>query len=75
MIRKVALVHALREAFPGTLGGMYSAEERGVEEPIDVEVTEVVDSTVSDGAEDAFAVKEMEGQQKLDLGGGIDEAK
>ena len=75
MIRKVALVHALREAFPGTLGGMYSAEERGVEEPIDVEVTEVVDSTVSDGAEDAFAIKEMEGQQKLDLGGGTDEAK
>lgn len=75
MIRKVALVHALREAFPGTLGGMCSAEERGVEEPIDVEVTEVVDSTVSDGAEDAFAVKEMEGQQKLDLGGGADEDK
>ena len=41
MIRKVALVQALREAFPGMLGGMYAAEERGVEEPIDVEVTEV----------------------------------
>lgn len=40
MIRKVALVQALREAFPGTLGGMYSAEERGVEEPIDVDVVE-----------------------------------
>ena len=75
MIRKVALVHALREAFPGTLGGMYSAEERGVEEPIDVESTTSVTSTVSDGAEDAFAIKEMEGQQKLDLGGGTDEAK
>lgn len=74
MIRKVALVHALREAFPGTLGGMYSAEERGVEEPIDVDVTEVVDSTVSDGAEDAFA-GQPDGQQKLDLGGGADEAK
>ena len=75
MIRKVALVHALREAFPGTLGGMYSAEERGVEEPIDVEVTEVVDSTVSDSTEDAFAGKEIDGQQHLDLGGGADEAK
>lgn len=41
MIRKVALVQALREAFPGTLGGMYSAEERGVDEPIDVDVMEV----------------------------------
>lgn len=74
MIRKVAPVHALREAFPGTLGGMYSAEERGVEEPIDVEVTEVVDATVSDGAEDAFA-GQSDGQQRLDLGGGADEAK
>lgn len=31
MIRKVALVQALREAFPEDLGGMYSAEEVGVE--------------------------------------------
>ena len=29
MIRKVALVQALREAFPTTFGGMYSAEETG----------------------------------------------
>lgn len=41
MIRKVALVQALREAFPGTLGGMYVAEERGVDEPIDVDIVEV----------------------------------
>lgn len=41
MIRKVALVQALREAFPGTLGGMYTAEERGVDEPIDVDVVEM----------------------------------
>lgn len=41
MIRKVALVQALREAFPGTLGGMYAAEEKGVDEPIDVDVTEI----------------------------------
>lgn len=40
MIRKVALVQALREAFPGTLGGMYSAEEQGAEEPIDVPFVE-----------------------------------
>lgn len=41
MIRKVALVHALREAFPGTLGNMYIAEEMGVSEPIEAEFTEV----------------------------------
>lgn len=41
MIRKVALIQALREAFPGTLGGMYSAEEKGVDEPIDVDVAEI----------------------------------
>lgn len=31
MIRKVALVHALREAFPMDLGGLYTADELGVE--------------------------------------------
>lgn len=33
MIRKVALVQALREAFPGAVGGMYTAEEQGETEP------------------------------------------
>lgn len=32
MIRKCALVAALREAFPDILGGMYTAEEMGLEE-------------------------------------------
>lgn len=37
MIRKVALVQALREAFPEDLGGLYTAEESGeVEMPIDI---------------------------------------
>lgn len=31
------------------------------------------DATVSDGAEDAFAGMEADGQQQLDLGGGVDE--
>lgn len=34
-----------------------------------------VDATVSDGAEDAFAGRVMDGQQELDLGGGADEDK
>ena len=33
MIRKVALVQALREAFPKSFGGMYTAEEQGAIEP------------------------------------------
>lgn len=33
MIRKVAMVQALREAFPTDLGAMYAAEEQGVQEP------------------------------------------
>lgn len=51
MIRKVALVQALREAFPGTLGGMYSAEEKGVDEPIDVDVTEIPQETPQNAQE------------------------
>ena len=51
MIRKCALVAALREAFPDILGGMYTAEEQGIEEqditaapvpqPVDVPYTDV----------------------------------
>ena len=33
MLRKVALVHVLREAFPDEFGGCYDASEMGVEEP------------------------------------------
>ena len=33
MIRKVAQVQALRETFPDTLGGLYTADEQGFEEP------------------------------------------
>lgn len=34
MIRKVAVVQALREAFPNSMGGMYVAEEQGLDEPM-----------------------------------------
>ena len=43
MIRKVALVQALREAFPARLGAMYTAEEQGVDEPVEAVYTEVPD--------------------------------
>ncbi|SMO61154.1 phage recombination protein Bet [Balnearium lithotrophicum] len=42
MIRKVALVQALREAFPSEMSGMYVAEEMGVE--IDEETGEVLNT-------------------------------
>lgn len=39
MIRKVALVQALREAFPGNIGGMYAAEEATLQDqPQDIVV-------------------------------------
>jgi len=38
MIRKVALVQALRESFPSALGGLFTAEEQGVEEPAEMPV-------------------------------------
>lgn len=41
MIRKVAKMQALREAFPEDLNGMYSAEEMGVSEPSAPPVTDI----------------------------------
>lgn len=69
MIRKVALVQALREAFPGTLGGMYSAEERGVEEPIDTDIVEVQQEVQQDVQEPAIEQYE---QQPFAQGGAAD---
>lgn len=44
MIRKVALVQALREAFPNNLGGLYTAEEQGEIEPEITLVAEPVEA-------------------------------
>lgn len=52
MIRKVALVQALREAFPQALGGMYAAEEQGIDEP-----TEKANYSHDDNVIDAEAVE------------------
>lgn len=49
MIRKVALVQALREAFPASLGAMYTAEEQGIEEPVNM----VVEQPPAEAAEEA----------------------
>lgn len=59
MIRKVAQVQALREAFPDTLGGLYTADEQGVDEPTDMifeqpaEATEVKPKSISLPVEDS----------------------
>lgn len=45
MIRKVALVQALREAFPNSLGSLYTSEEMGVEEPDATPIEQPVDVT------------------------------
>lgn len=50
MIRKVAEVQALREAFPAQLGAMYTAEERNAE---DATYTEVVDEVQKEKHENA----------------------
>lgn len=65
MIRKVALVQALREAFPEDLAGMYAAEEVGAagdlpvdiiaDEVIEAEVTEAPVETESNAADALFA--------------------
>lgn len=53
MIRKVAIVQALREAFPKSLGGLYVAEEQGQEEPettsapvMDQDTGEILDAEI-----------------------------
>lgn len=69
MIRKCALVAALREAFPGDVGGMYIPEEMGFDEKVgasapiappdavDAEYTEVTDTPEApdaDSVQDSF---------------------
>lgn len=46
MLRKVAVVHALREAFPDLFAGLYESAEMGIEEPIEQEVIEVENDPV-----------------------------
>ena len=53
MIRKVAIVQALREAFPTQLGAMYTSEEKGVEDVEYVEIKDSVDAEISENANKA----------------------
>ena len=67
MIRKVAVVQALREAFPDDLGGMYTAEERNVDDlPEDIITTEAVEAAAEPAEQPAQAapVEEEKTAQK-----------
>ena len=54
MIRKVALVQALREAFPKTFGGMYAAEEQDIASDVVIDIPANVGEPLPD-AESAEA--------------------
>ena len=60
MIRKVALVQALREAFPADLGGMYTAEETG-----DAIASDIPIDITPDDAEPAQAAETAEQQPQV----------
>jgi len=60
MIRKVALVQSLREAFPDELGGLYDAAEiNTVTQPLDEKVIDVHTSKVID-VQTSITMKEVE---------------
>lgn len=65
MIRKVAISHALREAFPESLGGLYTAEEFGESEqqlePIEVPAHEVSEPAQTVAAEPPAQPAPVEG--------------
>ena len=72
MIRKVALVQALRETFPAAFGGLYTAEEQGHEEPeftapveMDVVNAEVVDPVEAPAEEPTEPVNEADARSAL----------
>jgi phage recombination protein Bet len=52
MIRKTAIVQAMREAFPTQIGAMYTAEEQGIQ---DVQYEDVSDKVKNEIAENANA--------------------
>jgi hypothetical protein len=74
MIRKVALVQALREAFPEDLGGMHAPEEMGVMDadlPVDVIPEEVIDAeVVEEPKQTTKASEKTEGSAREALFGG-----
>jgi phage recombination protein Bet len=54
MIRKVALVQALREAFPTEIGSLYSKEELGIDESKIINVKQEVEEEIKNEANKEF---------------------
>ncbi|MBD5464133.1 MAG: phage recombination protein Bet [Lachnospiraceae bacterium] len=70
MIRKVALVQALREAFPGKLGGIYTAEEQGVQEPnLDYRYKQIDTVQAQDAFMDADSQQDGIERESQEVGG------
>ncbi len=61
MLRKVAVVHALREAFPDLFAGLYESTEMGIEEPTEQEVIEIENDPVEAVLEPDFVPNQAEG--------------
>ena len=69
MIRKVAIVQALREAFPQSFGGMQAAEELGKEEPDDIGIpAPVIDQNTGEIVNAEAAMPEPERPEPSDPG-------
>jgi phage recombination protein Bet len=65
MIRKVALVQALRETFPSSFSGMYAAEEQGYIEPeYNVSVVNEPEGTVIDMPQEEQQSEKTESSEK-----------
>lgn len=68
MIRKVALVQALREAFPGNIEGLYEAEEMSSQEPQDIEVeSKVMDPLASEKKSEEPVADDFEEYEEIDI--------
>lgn len=78
MIRKVALVQALRETFPSAFGGMYAAEEQGAEEPEAYVMTPPIEeaATVQTQAQaENEKVEQIEQKHEINAAGAVIDAK
>ena len=78
MIRKVALVQALRETFPSAFGGMYAAEEQGAEEPETYVMTppiEEVAAVQTHAQAENEKVEQIEQKHEINAAGAVIDAK
>ena len=78
MIRKVALVQALRETFPSAFGGMYAAEEQGTEEPEAYAMTPPVEEAAAAQAQaqaEVEKVEQIEQKHENNAAGAVVDAK